>query len=58
MDETKIDPTKNLTEIVRKLNSLLQNPEPGLGMWNMFLNERLIDLSEELQKLGYGQTRG
>ena len=42
---------KELTEAVKKLNDLLQDPEPGLITWQAFLTERLIRLKEILESL-------
>jgi hypothetical protein len=42
---------KELTEEVKKLNDLLQCPQPGLITWHSFVTERLIHLKEILEQL-------
>lgn len=44
---------KKLTETVRRLNGLLQDPQPGLFMWQGMFHERLQELAEQLKDFGY-----
>ena len=42
-----------LTEEVRKLNALLQDPQPGLFTWHEFLKEQSTRVKNLLFRLGY-----
>lgn len=54
MAETKAKPTlEELTEEIRKFNSLLLDPQPGLMTWHMFLQERCERTKKMLEELGY-----
>ncbi len=39
-----------LAVIVKKLNILLSDPEPGFYTWNAFLHERLLELATWLKE--------
>lgn len=53
---------KELEVVTDKLNALLKDPQPGLISWCMFLDERLRELSQLLDGMGYvkygGNTNG
>ncbi len=54
MAETKAKPTlEELTEEIRKFNSLLQDPHPGLFSWHDWLQERCTRTKKMLEELGY-----
>ena len=57
MAETKAKPTlEELTEEIRKFNSLLQDPHPGLFSWHDWLQERCTRTKKMLEELGVLRT--
>jgi len=44
---------EEFTEEIRKFNSLLQDPHPGLMTWHMWFEERAARTKQMLIELGY-----